>query len=271
MTQQLDTNANINASASAVVNTDALTRTTMQDTDHKEQQTITESVVDAVLARVGKPAPASDGASVTERVESMGGAITTIFETTFSQLVALRDSHYSAGIEELEQESNRLSEEYDRLEQGIASLEAILPSEIRLNQHQVDELLVSGKPDAARDKRTELAEFKRKPIVMREQQKEIQARLEAIASEKRAIAKQVFEQWLAEVVQPVVREAERGLFITLLDRIEQSMYQYQDHTNTGTADNRQRPLINQGHISGLTADERSAEWQSGTRRYGGRR
>ena len=117
-----------------------------------------------------------------------------------------------------------------------------------------------------KDKLAELAEFKRKPVAMRGRQSEIRARLDDIQAEKRDIAKQVFEQWYSEL-QPVVRSAEHGLLVTLLGGLEQSFYEFQARTGTGTSDNRQRPLLNQGHFIGLTAGEKSPEYQAGRHWY----
>jgi len=206
-------------------------------------------------------------ADATIQVASMVDAIARTFDYTIVQLVRLRNVRYADAINHLEHESEQLSKEYDQLEVAISGIQAILPSKERLTQHEADELLLSGKPDAVAAKLAELEEFKRKPIAMRQRQGECIDRLDAIGKEKRDIARQVFEDWL-EAVQPVIRAAEHGLFITLLDGLEQSFYSFQEHTGTGMADNRQRPLLNQGHISGLTADDRSAEWKSGTRRYG---
>jgi hypothetical protein len=212
----------------------------------------------------------------TEHVEHMASAITKASESALSQLVAARDSRYRNEIDPLEREADLLSREYDSMEEAIASIEAVLPSEERLTQHEADEILLSGRKDskeAAAAKLAELEEFKRKPVAMAERQKEIVARLEAIGKEKRDIAKQVFEEWFAKV-QPVVRAAEHGLFIVLLNGLEQSCYKYQERTDTGRSAYGAlpyvRPLLFPERLTSLTADERSEEWRSGVRWYGGR-
>jgi len=115
-----------------------------------------------------------------------------------------------------------------------------------------------------------LAEFKRKPAVMRQRLGIVHDRVQSINQEKCDIAKQVFEDWYTKV-RPVIRSAERGLLITLLQGLEQSFYQYQASTGMNTSDNRHRPLVHQGHITGLTADGRSPEWEAGAHYYGVRR
>ena len=62
---------------------------------------------------------------------------------------------------------------------------------------------------------------------MRQRQSEIHARLDESQAEKRDIAKQVFEEWYGEL-QPVVKSAEHGLFIVLLEGLEPSFYSFQE-------------------------------------------
>jgi hypothetical protein len=190
-----------------------------------------------------------------------------LFDSTLKQLVAIRDSRYADAIEDLERELEALAKEHGQLEESIRAIEAVLPSKRRVTQHEADELLLSGAKQDAANKLAELAEFKRKPVVMRERLGVIHDRVQSIDDEKRAIAKQVFEDWLTKV-RPVIRAAERGLFITLLQGLEQSFYQFQASTGTGTSDNRHRPLLHQGHRTGLTADGRSPEWEAGAHYYG---
>ena len=150
-------------------------------------------------------------------------------------------------------------------------LKLSLPSKERLTQHEVDELLLSGKPDAKQDvanKLAELKELQHQPAAMREQAKgdHCQAR-RAIQAEKHSITRDIFNAWHSEC-QYVVRSAERALFCTLLDGLQESFAQFQARVGMGTSDNRQRPLLNQGHLSNLTSDGRSAEWAAGHKWYG---
>jgi hypothetical protein len=104
---------------------------------------------------------------------------------------------------------------------------------------------------------------------MQERQQEIAARIEAIAREKQAIARRIFAWWYPEC-QAIIRAAEHGLFITLLNTIEESFSDFQTRTNTNAPDGLVGGLFHKGHIAGLTADERSAEWAAGQRWYSGR-
>ncbi len=200
--------------------------------------------------------------------DSLADAITKLFDTALEQLIALRDERYADAIEDLEHEAAALAKEYGQLEADIASLEAVLPSKERLTQHQIDTLLVEGKRYEVKDKLSELAAHKHKLVAKRERQKEIKtAKLGDIDSEKQAATREVFDAWHSNVVQPTIRAAEHGLFVTLLNGLEQSLYEFQASTGTGMSDNRQRPLLHQGHITSLTADGRSPEWAAGHRWY----
>ena len=145
----------------------------------------------------------------------------------------------------------------------------LLPAKARIAQYEADKLTVSGKSEEAKAKLKEMREAERAPETMHARQREIVSRIETIEEEKKAEARRIFQEWYADV-QHVIRAAEHGLFIVLLDQLESSFYSYQESTGTGTSDNRQRPLLHQGLIAGLTAPERSIEWRSGQRRYGGR-
>jgi hypothetical protein len=240
--------------------------------------TNTNANTDASVSVTERDAMTDSASAMTEDThltitDSLADAITKLFDSTLTQLVALRDERYAAAIEDLEHEAAALAKEDGQLEADIASLEAVLPSKERLTQHQIDTLLVEGKRYEVKDKLSELAAYKHKLVTKRERQKEISARLEAIGKEKRDIAKQVFEEWFAKV-QPVVRAAEHGLFIVLLNGLEQSCYEYQERTDTGPSAYGVvpyvRPLLSPERLTSLTADERSEEWRSGVRWYGGR-
>ena len=168
----------------AVVSDNAIAQTTMQS----EECDMTEDTQEMLTA-------------------SMADAITQVFDSTFQQLIAIRDSAYADAIEALERESEALAKEHAQLQTAIHDIEASLPAKTRLTQHEVDVLLVSGKPDAKQDvkaKMDELKELQSKPALLRQQQKECIARSEAIASEKRGVAKQVFETWYTKKYNPLL-------------------------------------------------------------------
>ena len=120
-------------------------------------------------------ASASADASVMERdnamtediQQTMADSISALFDRTLEQLIALRDVRYADAIEELDHESEALAKEHGQLEEDIRAIEAVLPSKERLTQHEVDELLLSSKPDAKQNAATKLAEvreLRRKPV-----------------------------------------------------------------------------------------------------------
>jgi hypothetical protein len=130
----------------------------------------------------------------------------------------------------------------------------------------VDELVVNGDP-AAKQKFVELAEFKRKPAVMRGQLGAIQDRFLSINQEKHNVAREVFASWYTQC-QHVVRAAEHGLFCVLLGQLESSFYSFQDRCGMGgVTDNRHRPLLSQNHIVNLTAPDKSPEYEAGRHWY----
>ena len=226
---------------------------------------MTQQLESSIPAEQQEAMPSTNTDASAMSIDSLADTITKLFDDALAQLVALRDKRYADAIKELDDEANTLAREYRQLEKDIKAIEAVLPSKERLTQRQVDELVVNGDP-TAKEKFAELAEFKRKPAALREQLGAIHDRFLSINQEKCVFAKQVFEDWL-KVVRPVVRASEHGLLITLLGGLEESFYQFQVSTGTGTSDNRQRPLVNQGHITGLTADGRSAEYQAGRHWY----
>jgi len=220
-------------------------------------------LLDAINNSGTEPSTNTDASAMS--IDSLADAITRLFDTILEQLIALRDERYSAAIEELDDEASTLAREYEQLEKDIKAIEATLPSRERLVQRQVDELVVNGDP-AAKQKFAELAEFKRKPAVMRQRLGVIHDRFQSIASEKSNVAREVFASWYSEC-QLAIRAGEHGLFVTLLSGIEASMYEFQTRTGTERS-GLTGGLFHQGHIIGLTADEKSAEWKAARHWYG---
>jgi len=239
------------SNTNAMVSTDALAPATMPTIDADAGLTMSMGM-------------ATDD---TQLVASIAETLARPFDSALAQLTRLLDVRYASAIEGLEHEAEALAEEYGLLEEGIRAIEDVLPSEGRLIQHQVDQLLHDGKGQDAKDKLAELAALRSKPGVLRQRMSEIQDRFQSIDHERHDIARETFNKWHGELVCPIIRTAERGLFLTLLEGISDSMYQFQASTATNRSDNKQRPLLNQGHFSSLTADGRSAEWAAGHRWY----
>lgn len=206
-----------------------------------------------------------------DHVQPLADRIKSVFDDALAALIARRDQRYADETRALDAEREALVKEHATIGEAAENLRELLPAKEREAHRAADVLLLEGKREEAEAKLTEAQQAADAPAAMNERQREISARLEAIDSEKRTIAKQVYEEWFAGV-QPFVRAAEHGLFITLLEGLEASSYQFQECTNTGASNNPyRRPLVHPGYFAGLTADERSLEWQAGTKWYGGRR
>lgn len=255
MTQQLDTNADamVNTDASAVtepVLADADAVTASADAVTDAEQALADALVNAMIA---------DEAAERAVTDALTDDIAKLFDSTLAQLIALRDKRYNAAIKALDDESDTLAGEYGELESGIKDIEATLPARTRINEREIDELLVSGKRHEVRDKANELQLVKRELAVMKERLGVISDRFLAIANEKEGAAKAVVEGWLAKVMRPVIKVGEHGLLVTMLSGLEQSLYTYRDSTGI---------KIHQGHIASLTSDGRSPEFAAGHRWYG---
>ena len=195
---------------------------------------------------------------VTGIAEEIGG----IMEAAFDVLIQRRDRQFAAAVEPLDAEEESLRDESASIQEARTNLEKLLPAKAREAQRAADALLLAGKREASEAKLAEAAEAANAPEAMKERQREISARCEAIEQEKKAIARRIFESWYPDA-QRVIRAAEHGLLVILLDGVEDSMNDYQARTG--------ETLIKLAHRTNLTADERSPEWQAANRWYGGGR
>lgn len=204
-------------------------------------------------------------------VEDCAEEIVGTAEGAFDLLLERREAAFAAAIEPLDAERASLLEEHASIGEAAQSLETLLPARARQAQREFDVLTLAGKPAKAALKLEEMREAERAPEAMRQRQREIAIRCEAIEGEKKAIAKRIFESWYS-ALQSVIRAAEHGLFIELLNKALDEMYGYQDfHGLQGTLARPYDFLVKDFHIANLTAPERSPEWQAGQRWYRGRR
>ena len=201
-----------------------------------------------------------------DHVQPLADRIKSAFDDALAALIARRDQQYADETRALDAEREALVKEHAAIGETAENLRELLPAKAREAQREADKLVLAGKREEARAKIAEMEQAEHAPVAMQEQQREISARIHEIDGEKEAVAKTVFAEGYG-ACQVVVRVGEKGLF-GLLDGLERSFYAYQDRTNTGTSDNRTRPLVNPGTSSGLTADERSPEWASSQRWYG---
>jgi len=195
-------------------------------------------------------------------VQDVAEEIAGTLQAAFALLIERRDRQYAEAIEPLDVERDTLEQESASIGEARVNLERLLPAKAREAARAADALLLAGKREASEAKLAEAAEAANAPEAMKERQREISARCEAIEQEKKAIARRIFESWYPDA-QRVIRAAEHGLLVILLDGVEDSMNDYQARTG--------ETLIKLFHRTNLTAPERSPEWQAGNRWYGGGR
>jgi len=195
-------------------------------------------------------------------VVDMAEEISGTLQSAFDVLIERRDQQYADAIAPLDAERDTLEQESTSIAEARRNLERLLPAKAREAQRAADALLLAGKHEESTAKLTEAEDAANAPAAMIGRQREISARCEAIEQEKKAIARRIFESWYPDA-QRVIRAAEHGLLVILLDGVEDSMNDYQARTG--------EPLIKLSHRTNLTADERSPEWQAGNRWYGGGR
>jgi|SRR5271157_1218565 len=205
------------------------------------------------------------------QVESLTDRINSAFDDAMAALLELRDRQYADAIAPLEAERESLGREWAGISEAKRNLEAILPAKTREAQRAADALLLKGKRAAAESRLREAQAAQAAPSQMEERLLKLSTRIAAIEAEERAIAREVFERWVAGDVPAVVRAAEHALFVVVLDGLEKSFYDYQERTGTNIATNAERPLIHLGRFSGLTANEKSPEWRASQKWYGLRR
>jgi hypothetical protein len=195
--------------------------------------------------------------------------ITGTLQQAFDILVERRDAAFAAAIAPLDVEIENLTKEYSAIGEAAQNLAELLPAKARVAQAEHDRLLLAGDREGAAEKLWEQKEAESARGAMSKRQSEIAAHLDVIDNQKRSLAKNVFQQWYAEC-QAVIRAAEHGLFITLLDGLKQSFFDFEQQTDTFAKTVGDPGLFTAGNLTGLTSDERSPEWISGSKWYRGR-
>jgi hypothetical protein len=210
-----------------------------------------------------------DSIQLDREIEEMCTLITGIFGETFTGLVARRDAAYKAAIVLLDSEKENLMREQGTIEATAGNLRELLPARARQALREADRLTLEGKHEEAASKLEEMRTAESAPHAMQQRQTDIAARIAAIDAEKRRLAKMIFQTWHAEC-RRVVRACENGFFLTLLDGLKESFFEFQARTDTGMDAVGRGGLFNISHVANLTSDERSVEWQGGQRWYRGR-
>jgi hypothetical protein len=209
----------------------------------------------------------TEDSAVAEMVER----ITESIVESRGALIAGRDAQIAAETAPLDSERESLLREHAAIGEKARKHESTLAAAARMAQFEADRLTLEGKSEEAAAKLREAEEAASAPANMRARQSEISARLESIENEKQVITRRAFEDWQAKL-QSIIRAAEHGLFIELLDKSRDEMYAYQErHGLQGTLDRPFSFLVKDSHLQNLTAPDRSQEWNSGSRWYGGRR
>jgi hypothetical protein len=204
-------------------------------------------------------------------VEDCADEIGGTAEGAYDLLIERREAALAVAIAPLHAEKESLLAEYRSIGEAAQNLENLLPATARVAQAEADKLMVAGQHEAAQVKIKEAEEAANAPGAMRARQGEIANRLEAIEAEKQTAARRIFGEWYEKDVQPVVRAAEHGLFITLLDGLRESFVEYEQRTGTGgTLTQPFSGLVQNRHIENLTAPDRSDSWVAGSRWYAGR-
>lgn len=172
-----------------------------------------DSTDDDIAAAIA--AAAAEDHSESDFFIPLADRIKSAFDDALATLIAKRDQQYADGIKPLDAEQAALVEEHASIGEAAENLRELLPAREREAQREADGLIVSGQLQEAKAKITEMEQARHAPVAMNERQREISARIHEIDAEKKAIAKRVFEEWYGQL-QPVVRAAEHGLFITAL-------------------------------------------------------
>lgn len=193
-------------------------------------------------------------------VAEMAEQITNLFEETFNSLISQRDSELNAGLAPLDAERARLIDEQAQLDATAERLELLLPARERESSREANRLLLSGDAEGAAAKLREAETAREAPKAMRTRMEAINERYLDIDVEKRAVARDVYKRWFAKL-PTVIRAAEHGLFIDLLDGIRADAYDFQDRHRSATVDTFGTMFTS------LTAPERSDEWRVSQKWY----
>ncbi len=208
--------------------------------------------------------------SADSEIQDIAKEIGGILEVAFDVLIERRDTAYAAASEPLDSERENLVREHGDIGAAAGTLRELLPARARQAQFEADRLMLEGKSEEARTKLEQMREAESAPGAMQVRQDEIAGRIKEIDAAKRATARLIFGEWYVGC-QHVIRAAETGLFVTLLDGLRDSFFTFQSATDTGPDGSGLGGLFNSTHFENLTAPERSAEWRTARTWYGGRR
>jgi hypothetical protein len=128
------------------------------------------------------------------------------FTVAVDSLIQELRTTYADAVSELNAERGTLEEESQGIQAKSDELKLLLPAQAREAQRQADVLLLAGQHEEAQAKRDEQQHAERAPEQLVQRQREIATRLEAIDTEKKAIARRVFQAWLPGLREALVEE-----------------------------------------------------------------
>jgi len=131
--------------------------------------------------------------------------VQTISSTVNALLQELR-TLYTAATATLDAERAALEADSQKTLKTAHELRLPLPAQAREAQRQADKLLLAGKPEEADAKYALQRLAERAPAEMERRASAISARLWEIVSEKKVIARHVFQEWLPRFREALVEE-----------------------------------------------------------------
>ena len=189
--------------------------------------------------------------------EEMARSIRDFIRDSFAILNERRETGYAAACVPLDEEMTALADESADIEvksQGV--LERMASAE-RVKRFEADQLVMQGKDAEAREKLAELEEIHAAPAVIEERRLEIATRYAQIESEKRTALQRADEDF-REASIVLIGGSETGL-ATLLDETRAILNNLEAQLG-----------VTLYSPADLTAGERSSEWNTLHRLYGGR-
>ncbi len=192
-----------------------------------------------------------------QTADKLAGAISQIFEATYSQLLDDLFDAYEAATAALDSEQETLNAEAATLDDAMSKLRELLPALTRDGQRKADEATLAGKPEEATAAFQEVEEAKAALASMIQRQREIGERITAIVQEDRAIATRIAKAWWLKC-QIVTRASETGFLTTLLNGLSRTLEEFSKITHADCVELSRRALL---------SGPDSPEWKTGSVLY----
>lgn len=186
-------------------------------------------------------------AKIREAIDAMKDATARLQTVCISELLV---GEYQLRVAPLDQEDRQLEGERRTLSESRANLEPVIQAKARVLGRQADELAAAGDVEGATGKRAEACAVQANYEGIQGKISQIDARRTAIGEEKRAIARQLWEERYANL--PAATFAVIESAVDLLDGIETGMYTFQKLVGLEPESIGSRPLIRRPHFEQLT-------------------